>query len=182
LTRSCQRPTELQRCINSVLNQSDPNFEHIIISDEIVHGLYWANRQIKEQAHKLQGQYVYILDDDDYITNLDFIKDFKVLIENIDTDVIICKGTLNEEIFPKIWKSPLPPVRGKIAAPNLITRRKIFDEFAHHWDQPRAGDFHFIKAIDNAGCKFFWWDYDVFCAESSCGFTEKQKQEFGFYG
>jgi glycosyltransferase involved in cell wall biosynthesis len=172
---------ELQRCINSILVQTDSDFEHIIIPDEIAHGIHWANRQIKEQAYKLQGKYVYILDDDDYITNPNFIEDFKKLLENLDSpDVIVCRGELNGKSFPKIWKQDIR--RGQIAAPNLIVRRQVFDQYAHHWDQPRAGDYHFINAIYNSGHSFFWWNYEVFWAESSCGLTEQQKEMFGFYG
>lgn len=178
ITRSYQRPTELKRCIDSVLNQTDPDFEHIIVPDEIGHGIHWANRQITEQAYKLNGQYVYILDDDDYVVTSDFIKDFRILLENIDSsDVIICCGTLNGERYPKFWKEPL--VRGGIAAPNFICRQAVFNRYAKFWDAPRAGDASFIQAVNKAGHKIFWWDYDVFWAESSCGFTEEQKIRYG---
>lgn len=181
ITRSCCRPTELQRCINSILTQTDPDFEHIIIPDEVAHGIYWANRQIKEQANKLNGRYVYIIDDDDYISNCRFIEDLKKLLENLtDPDVIICRGQLNGKSYPTIWKDR--PQRGKIAAPNLIVRTDIFNHFAHLWDQPRAGDFFFIKEIYNCGYQFFWWNYEVFWAESSVGLTEEQKEMYGFYG
>jgi glycosyltransferase involved in cell wall biosynthesis len=181
VTRNCCRPTELQRCVNSVLNQTDPDFEHIIISDDEVQGLHWANQQIKEQAGKLHGQYVYILDDDDYIVNNNFIEDLKALLENLnEPDVIICRGQLNGKSYPTIWKEH--PQRGKIAAPNLITRVDIFNDFAYRWDQPRAGDFFFIKEIYNSGYQFFWWNYEVFWAESSVGLTEEQKEMYGFYG
>jgi GT2 family glycosyltransferase len=182
ITRTCQRPNELQRCINSVLNQTDPDFEHLIIPDEIGHGLYWANRQIAECASKIKGDYVYILDDDDLIVSYFFIEDLKKLINNLDSkpDVIVCRGVLNNEKLPKIWKAPIE--RGKIAAPNLITRNRIFEQHAFMWDQPRAGDFHFAESVWKANPNIFWWDYDVFRAESSCGFNEKQKQKFGFYG
>ena len=181
ITRNCCRPTELQRCINSILYQTDPDFEHIIVADDVAHGLHWANRQIKEQAGKLHGRYVYILYDDDYISNEHFIEDLKALLENLsDPDVIVCRGKLNGKSFPTIWKQP--PERGKFASPNMIVRRQVFDRFADWWDKPRAGDFSFINAVYQADCSFFWWNYEVFWAESSCGLTEAEKEMFGFYG
>jgi hypothetical protein len=168
------------------LTQTDPDFEHIIISDDIAHGLYWANRQIKEQAHKLQGQFVYILDDDDYIANPNFIKDFKEYIGQYSAItskiLVVCRGILNDELFPKIWKENFDEgARGKIAAPNMIVSRALFDKCAYAWDQPRAGDFNFLMEAVKLLPHIFWWDYEVFWAESSCGLTEEQKKEYGFY-
>lgn len=182
ITRSCLRPNELQRCINSVLNQTSPDFEHVIIPDEIAHGLYWANRQISECCEKLKGDYVYVLDDDDYIVSFSFIEDLKRLLDNLEAqpDLIICRGELNGERFPKFWKQI--PQRGQIAAPNLITRIDIFEQHAYAWDQPRAGDFNFFESMLKTNPNIFWWNYDVFWAESSCGLSEKDKERFGFYG
>jgi glycosyltransferase involved in cell wall biosynthesis len=180
ITRSYKRPTELQRCINSVISQTVPDFEHLIINDEVGEGLHWANRQIVECATKVRGGYIYILDDDDYIISPYFIKELKILLENLypsRPDLIICCGILNEEFFPKIWKKPVE--RGKIAAPNLITKRSVFEQYAQNWDQPKAGDFKFVEAIFKSDPKIYWWDYNVFRASSSCGFTEKEKKKYG---
>jgi glycosyltransferase involved in cell wall biosynthesis len=181
LTRSYLRPDQLERCVKSVINQTDPDFEHIIIPDEIGHGLYWANRQIAECSTKVRGNYIYVLDDDDYIVSPFFIAELKKFLSNfsaIKTGVIIvCCGTLNEEFFPKVWKKPFE--RGKIAAPNLIVSRQLFETHAHMWDQPRAGDFAFLQSALKENPHIFWWDYNVFCAQSSCGFTEKEQRKYG---
>lgn len=181
ITRTCQRPSELQRCINSVLNQTDPDFEHIIIPDDIVHGLYWANRQIAECRTKLKGDYVYVLDDDDFIISFSFIEELKKLINNLDSkpELIICRGTLNDEQFPKVWKDKV--IRGQIAASNLIVRTDVFDAHAGAWDQPRSGDYKFFESVYKTNPVIFWWDFDVFKAASSCGFTEEEKRRYGFY-
>jgi hypothetical protein len=123
------------------------------------------------------GDYVYILDDDDFIVSFFFIEELKKLINGLDLkpDVIICKGTLDGQKFPKIWKEEIQ--RGKIAAPNLIVRNQVFDKHARMWDAPRAGDFFFAKDIWKTDPYVFWWDFNVFWAESSRGLTEEQKYE-----
>jgi hypothetical protein len=163
------------------MSQTLPDFEHIIINDEIGHGLYWANRQIAECKNKVCGHYVYVLDDDDHITSFSFIEDFKTLLQNLSPrtpDIIICCGELNEQIFPKIWKQKIE--RGKIAAPNVICRSKLFNEHAFMWDQPRAGDFKFLEHVLKYDPDIFWWDYEVFCATSGCSLTEEEQVKYGF--
>ncbi|NIV99524.1 glycosyltransferase, partial [Candidatus Saccharibacteria bacterium] len=95
ITRTYQRPDLLERCINSVLRQTLPDFEHLIIDDSIGHGLYWANRQIAECAEKTNGFYIYVLDDDDFITSYSFLEDLKDLLRDIaprEPDLIVCCG------------------------------------------------------------------------------------------
>ena len=148
-----------------------------MIVDESGNGIHWANRQISELAGKLHGEYVYILDDDDFIICETFIHELKLGIKDpsysYDPDVIIVKGWIHEKEYPRLWREA--PARQKIAAPNFIVRRDIFDEYAHYWDVDRRGDFNFINAVWINGHQFKWWDRYIFYADPSSGKTEDQK-------
>lgn len=152
--------------------QTDPDFEQIIIVDNDGHGVHWANKQISELCGKLNGDYVYILDDDDFIVCENFIKEFKLFIKK-SCDIIIVKGWIHEKEFPKTWQAP--PERGKIAAPNFIAKRNIFDKYCQYWDIEKRGDFNFINAVYQNSHLFQWWDRFIFYADPSSGKTETQK-------
>jgi hypothetical protein len=165
VTRACNRPQKLARNRQSLQYQTDPDFEQFIIdnSGQPV-GYLSANTQIYKISDQLNGQYVYILDDDDFIVNDNFIKDFKYLVASqlFPPAVVICKGHIDSKCFPKVWSAQLN--RGQIGSPNFIVRNDIFEFHALHWIQARAGDFHFIKSCQEKET-FFWWDKIIFEAE-----------------
>lgn len=126
-------------------------------------GLKWANFQIHENRHRINGKWVYILDDDDFIIDLKFIEKLKIIDKKISTGIIICKGYINEELFPHhgFWKRA--PIRGTIGSPNFIVTKKVFLKHSIHWCQSRAGDYFFIKKA-YAHEKTHWWNNCVFYA------------------
>ena len=127
-------------------------------------GYRHVNMQIFKIADKLNGKYVYVLDDDDYIINMNFVRSFKQFLskQEISPPVVICKGFIDEKPFPKVWQAPLN--RGQIGSPNFITRNDIFKLYAKNWVQDRAGDWHFISACSKHE-NFCWWDKIIFKAE-----------------
>lgn len=164
ITRSCGRPEKLQANQRSLQSQTDPDFEQIIIKDTACKGYLWANTKIFQVAEKLNGRYVYVLDDDDCLINNDFIKKLKQFIEAQKklAEVIICKGYIDFKLFPKVWREPIH--RGQIGSPNFIVRNDIFAKNAIHWVKERAGDFHFISSCGSHK-DFLWWDEIIFNAE-----------------
>src|SRR4030067_3647749 len=65
VTRTFRRPVGLARCIDSVARQSDPDVEHIILHDSIGRGVGWSYENLR--SAQPGGEYVFILDDDDYL-------------------------------------------------------------------------------------------------------------------
>ena len=173
LTRCYQRPLGLKRCKESLLSQTDPNFEHMIMIDQQGHDIHWANKQIVDMAGKINGDYVYILDDDDFVICENFIHELNEMLLNIQPNVFIVKGWIHEKSFPKRWRSM--PAQGEIAAPNFIVSRDIFNKYASYWDMPRRGDFNFINCVLQSQSDIYWWDRYIFYADPSSGKTEKEK-------
>jgi hypothetical protein len=157
--------------------QTDPDFEHIMLIDEEGRGVHWANSQIADLAGKLQGDYIYILDDDDFIICETFIEELKRKIDSLmpilEPEVFVVKGWIHEKEYPRNWHAQ--PERGKIAAPNFIVRRDIFDKHCEFWNIEKRGDFNFINAVWQYNWTFEWWDRFIFYASPSAGKTEQQK-------
>jgi len=130
--------------------------------------LFWANSQIFENRHRVKGDWVYILDDDDFLTDYTFIQSLKQVVA--DNDIVICKGYIGKPLYPSIWEEV--PVRATIGSPNFIVKKELFLKHADKWIVPRAGDFFFINAAyENA--KVYWWDKIVFTAPIGSGMPEK---------
>jgi hypothetical protein len=149
-----------------------------MIHDNKGYGLHWANKQISNLKNKLNGQYIYVLDDDDHLLCNNFIEELKALIVNLNGSprgLIICKGFISNKEFPTVWKQGTPK-RGQICASNMIVKNDIFNKHAMHWDESKAGDWFFFKSIWKNSLNAFWWNKVVFQAYPSSGLTEKQKK------
>lgn len=158
--------------MSSVQTQTDRDVEHLFISDDQGKGLLWANSQIYENRHKVKGEWIYVLDDDDYLIYDRFVSDIKTISHNNDASIIICKGYIDGKIYPMpgFWKTF--PVRGTLGSPNFIVKKQLFMRHAKHWCQEKAGDFFFIREAFMYG-KVFWWDKFVFNAPVGNGRTEE---------
>jgi glycosyltransferase involved in cell wall biosynthesis len=122
--------------------------------------LFWANRQIHNCRDNLSGKWIYILDDDDYLTDDNFIKDLK----EIDADIVICKGYIGKTIYPinGYWNAK-PFVRGSLGSPNFVVKSNLFLKNSIDWCRPAAADFFFIHAASQ-GAKIHWHNKKVFRA------------------
>jgi glycosyltransferase involved in cell wall biosynthesis len=168
MTRCFKRPKQLERCIASLQNQTDQDYEHLLIHDNVGNGLFWANKQIHLNADKVNGRWVYVLDDDDWLTDSHFIEDLKK-IESPSYDIIICKGYIGEGLYPLFWKKA--QLRGTIGSPNFIVKKHIFLTNSIHWCKPKAADFFFFqRAYGNANT--YWWNKIVFKAPIGNGMPE----------
>lgn len=148
-----------------------------MIVDNVGKGLHWANRQIANVAQSITGRYVYVLDDDDFITCEDFVSGLKQLLAQVkkDPDMIIARGWLLERMMPDGWMQM--PRRGKIAAPNMIVRNDVFKFHARKWDTDRAGDWRFLNSVMKirGTANFYWWDKVIFYADPTGAKDEQEK-------
>jgi len=179
LTRVYARPAGLNRCKTSLEVQTDQNFEQVIIEDTQGRGLHWANQQIAEAEDKINGQWVYVLDDDDFLICETFIADFKKYIKKnkvSSNDIVFVKGWILEQEMPCNWENETM-IRGKIAAPNFIVSKELFKKYCSYWNVWRAGDYNFIRRASMNCDKMFWWNKFIFYADPSIGKTEELKNE-----
>lgn len=171
LTRCYKRPKALRECLTSIAFQSDQDIEHILIKDTVGQGLLWANTQIAKSKDTVHGQYVMVLDDDDYLTDPDLVKRLKEQVLPDMPAAVIVKGKIKDNTYPTCWKEH--PKRGQIGSCNLIARQDIYKKHCHKWQAPKAGDFFYADSIfSEVGDQVDWWDTLAFQARISEGKPE----------
>ncbi len=151
-----KRDTLFKQHQKSVAALTSIDFEQIFITDYAQKGLHEANRSF--QLAQPYGEYVYLLDDDDFFTNPDFIDELKkmsVIAEvgaGYAPDVIFFKMKIKtgdgDEIYPKAasWHTRTPR-RGQIGGSCFAVRRWVFYKYIHAFDQQSFGDWHFITKV-----------------------------------
>ena len=148
----------LERNKRSVAAQTDPDLEQVFI--EGADGLLDANISLAAAGPVLKGRYVYILDDDDYLCDPNFVAEAKKAAKD-DPDVIVVRMRrlhFGGEVLPDgaNWRGP--PVLGKIGSPCFLARREVWQEHITSFGKALCGDFYFIRKLWDIGCSFYWLD------------------------
>jgi hypothetical protein len=142
------------------------DFEQIFIVDPVGYGMLEANTSFQYVKDQIKGEWVYLLDDDDFLTDPNFVG---ILKENHeDVDVIFFKNKIltgdGDQIYPKpdSWESRVPK-RGQIGGSCFAVRRWVYDKYIHYFAKPSFGDWYFITEVlkdENVKCK--WVDKLMF--------------------
>ena len=158
VTRSCGRARLLARNRKSLATQTDPDYEHIIIIDNEHKGLHEANKSLVENKYRVNGQYVLILDDDDYISDRSFIKHLKNVIEQYKVATIFFKAYRKpfSDFLPSKRTWGKTPILGEIGSCCFIVENAIWKKFIGEFAKPRYGDYYFIKTLFDNGCSTYW--------------------------
>jgi len=93
VTRCCWRPQMLTDAIQSVQNQTRSCWEHLFLVDEQKRGLQWANKQFHRHREHVQGEYVFILDDDGRLEDPCFVACLEAFVYMRDyPDVVLTQS------------------------------------------------------------------------------------------
>jgi hypothetical protein len=161
LTRTfLKRPASLARNQASVASQTDADqVDQLLLVDRERRGIEWTYAHLGDALPGIHGDYVLLLDDDDYLIDPDFVADLAQWVED-GPAVVIVQMDVSGRIMPEpdYWRQP--PVGGRIACSCFIVRRDVFAEHVGDFAAAYAGDFAFINAIWNCprGHPFAWWD------------------------
>ena len=166
IVRACWRPRMLQKALCSALSQTDTDIEIIFIVDMKKKGVKWANAQYRANAHRINGQYVYTLDDDTFLVSNKLIASIRrIATKHNNPDVIMVKGSrpqLSPKILPKssVWKHR---ERLKVASTNgacFIASSGCWRKYAGRYSANAAGDWRFLSALKSDGAlRFYWFDF-----------------------
>lgn len=158
VTRTCNRPKALKRNRASVARQSDKDYEHIFLVDQTRHGKLWANQQFYLHRHRVTGDYVFLLDDDDYLVYIDFIKSIRQIVRTHTPHVIMVKMQTHAHIFPKpdVWKKHI--IMGSIGTSCFCVSNPVYQRHIKAFGRTSCGDYHFIKEVFNHNYKIYWFD------------------------
>jgi glycosyltransferase involved in cell wall biosynthesis len=160
------------RCALSIARQTSHDFEHIVIDCQ-PDGYLQAQQVLVDNCHRINGEYVFMLDDDDYLCNPYFISDlacFKTNPSYGNPDVIWCKwktiGIYDNIPFPppdewaRLAKGE-PPRLGKVGTSCFVVKRQLYIDNIHAaMDAAPNGDYGFISAVyrNNPGLEIAMWD------------------------
>lgn len=143
LTRSFRRPESLARCVQSVARQTDPDVEQRIIFDPLGRGVEWSYTNLRGVAPA--GEYVFLLDDDDYLIDPLFVAELKKEAARCGRpDVIFVGMNVAGTVMP-IWENGLK--RGYIACSCFVVKRDVWLEHAANFCGDYSADFYFIESI-----------------------------------
>jgi len=143
----------------SVAEQTDQDWEQILITDATGMGIYAANRSLAANGHRVVGEWVYILDDDNHLVDTQFVATIRKLAKNEKCDIIVVKSVWMGGIIlprPEYWGRP--PARGQIDSLNVIVRQPIWKRHIAAFGKPSCGDFHFIKELFDYEYQVCWID------------------------
>jgi glycosyltransferase involved in cell wall biosynthesis len=127
--------------------------------------------QIFGNRKRVTGKWVYVLDDDDWLTDKYFIESLKEIDASNDVDIVICKGYIGNKLYPTEGFWGKPPLRGTLGSPNFVVKKELFINYSRCWCKEKAGDFFFINTAYKYG-KTYWWDKKVFKAPIGNGIPE----------
>ncbi len=157
VTRCYKRPSFLARQADTLTYQEDPDYEQLFIEDDIGRGIGWANRQLARVNPA--GEYVMVLDDDDWFIHDNAIGLMKEATAVEGPDVLIFKADHNElGILPDRFIWGKRPVSGHIGSCDFITRRDVWERNIHAFGTNSAGDYAFLFAVWQERPSVIWLD------------------------
>jgi len=128
VTRAYKRPTMFEQCRQSIESQTVKDIEHIILTDNIGIGVPAANKRLRNV--KPQGQYVWVIDDDNILTDQHVVETIASMISR-KPDIIICGAQIGEQLLPETW----PPIEGNIDSANIIVSREVWMKHRTAWGE-----------------------------------------------
>lgn len=177
-TPTYRRPHLLARCQASVDAQTIP-CEHIIIPDTVGIGIPGVFASVPTHAHKVTGEYVHFLTDDDYLASNTVAAQLQAIAAAHDRpDVIIVRAIKDVRIHDH-WVTldlPLnregPPMLGQIDLGCVVTRRDVWMAHVQDYGARYEGDFDHVHAMWRAGRRFVYTDLIVLRGKAMHGNPE----------
>lgn len=160
LTRCFRRPTLLAVNQASLDALTDDDWQQTLLVDERGRGIAWTHRFFAEYAPQLDGEYIWILDDDDQCIYPDLVHDLKAIVQAHDPDVIMLRMNHGPRgILPpdNLWR--VRPRCGLVGCSAYVVRRSVWQAHASAWWSGRyTSDYDFINAVWKGGASFHWHD------------------------
>lgn len=156
-TPTYKRPRLLAECMASVAMQTVPPLEHIIVADYIGIGIAGVYNDIAQRATCFNGDYVYVLQDDDVLKDPLVIEDFYKEVYESQPPVVIARNYKGKRLLPDKGYWEREPKQNHIDLGGFIIRDDVFYENRVNFGRRYEGDFDFIHSLWGK-YPFFWWD------------------------
>lgn len=153
-----QRPAALQRCIESIAQQTDGDYMHTIIRDDEGRGVAWAVGNLAQ--HVAGGDYVFVLDDDDVLVRRTLVAELKQIVAEHDPDVIMLRAShVDFGVLPHNGSWGREPQLGDVGTSCYVIRAATWDTYRGLWRPSYDGDWSYIFQLWNMpGLRWYWYD------------------------
>lgn len=159
LTRCYKRPTLLARNQASLRAQTCDDWTQTLLIDDVGRGINWSHENLTRCAPALNGQYIWLLDDDDECIRPTLVAELKAIVATHNPDVIMLRmdhgprGILPE---PGYWGNA--PEHGHIGVSAYVVRREVWQAHAEAWSPGvYHSDFNFIAAVVSDNSVAVYW-------------------------
>ena len=164
ITRTYKRPVALARCKALLQAQVDHDFEHIVAEDKIGLGVIEAYRLFLDVQPA--GEFVAILDDDNFVASPYFVSDLRAAARAYDPDVIVFKeNNAQLGILPDRFVWQQQPRTGHISGSDVAVRRRVWEACigaimtdGQGGGPVYEGDYHYLVAVWAHTSKIHWMD------------------------
>lgn len=165
VTRCCRRPVMLTENIQSVKAQTCRDLEQIFIVDRERKSIQVADRALDKFKNRVDGQYVYILDDDGFLTDPDFVTSVHEVVEVNAPDVIMVKSKRPpgkpsyQSIVPTkaVWGGK--PRHGSTNPFCYVIRAELWKRHIYMFGvKPWGGDWWFLEDVLKTKPSVYWLD------------------------
>ena len=167
-----KRPNMLRFCVDSVKSQSCKDYQHLLLHNDRTkegYGVARANRAL-HTASPLRGEYIMVLDDDDFLVDNNFVAEFKEVVSKGKPDIVMFRGiVMGGGILPPddIWGKP--PQRAGIGSFCFAVRKDVWYKYIKFWvgseGHTYMGDYTFINKCYHSVATIHWLDKLVTCTQ-----------------
>jgi hypothetical protein len=168
VTRCCRRPDALRRNIESVCAQTSGDWEQLFLVDRTgrhdTDPIVWANRQFERYADCIQGDYVYMLDDDGLLIEPAFVRLLDKTAGARPDVVLVKMRTFNldqrwrvhpgPQIWDLDWEGGQHPPKWVGNGFCVVVRASVWRDHITHYQYAPGGDWHFVTSLIKAGRSF----------------------------
>lgn len=155
------RESQLNRCMSSLREITDKDFSQVVIHSDFREDIPRANRLFYEYRHRVVGDYVFILDDDDYLGNNSLVEDMKKIVEEQGSpDIIFIRMFLRGELYPPndVWESK-ELIPGSLGSSCFVMENSLWQDSVDQFKTTESpGDYNFINAAFSKAKNVYWHD------------------------
>lgn len=162
VTRTCGRPHMLLKNIDSLLMQTDKDWEQVILIDDDKRGMRFAQQMLIHNKSRVRGEYVYVFDDDHRLITPAFVSGIRTIVAASKPDVIIVKCKIRgHDILPHPWMGNGGYLKGAhVDTGCFVVEGKAWGNYVYAFNYPDTGDWHFYDKLwrSEDNLKIVWWD------------------------
>jgi len=161
VTRKYKRPNGFNKNQQSVKALKSDKWEQIFIHDKVGYGMLEANRNFEYVSHLIKGEYVFLLDDDDFVVNENMISELEQIAQLHKPDVICFKMLIHNNQncdYPTLNCWGKQPIAGSIGGSCFVVSKDVYQRFIKHFGKYPMGDFNFINEVFKYDIKVYWYD------------------------